>query len=191
MKCEMCSIEHNGTYASGRFCSYQCSRRFSTASKRAEINSKISNTLKGRIVERSNTPPERPCEECGTLIRKYVSEGKKLKCGSCVARSPYVRKDISKLQLMDLSGRTISKIISRAKLKCSICGWDETIGDIHHIIHKKDGGTDHPSNLIYVCPNHHRVIHTLNRYDVEFLKDRCLEKTFPDRRDFYRGITPG
>jgi len=42
--CEKCNIEHNGSYASGRFCSAKCSRSFSTSIKRKEINQKVKNT---------------------------------------------------------------------------------------------------------------------------------------------------
>ena len=49
--------------------------------------------------------------------------------------------------------RTITKILRRANIKCSICGWNESTCDIHHIIHKKDGGSDNMDNLIVVCPN--------------------------------------
>lgn len=41
--CEKCNIEHNGSYASGRFCSVKCSRSFSTSIKRKEINQKVKN----------------------------------------------------------------------------------------------------------------------------------------------------
>jgi len=41
MNCEYCDQQHEGTYGSGRFCSPQCSRGFSTRSKRSEINEKI------------------------------------------------------------------------------------------------------------------------------------------------------
>ena len=45
--CENCSLEHDGTYGSGRFCSIKCARGFSTKDKRNEINQKVSNTLIG------------------------------------------------------------------------------------------------------------------------------------------------
>jgi RNA polymerase subunit RPABC4/transcription elongation factor Spt4 len=50
MKCEHCDKEHDGDYASGRFCSNRCARGFSTKGKRAEINEKVSDSLKGRNV---------------------------------------------------------------------------------------------------------------------------------------------
>ncbi|HRV32245.1 MAG TPA: HNH endonuclease [Candidatus Paceibacterota bacterium] len=64
--------------------------------------------------------------------------------------------------LYDLSKRTISKILKRMKLPCSKCGWyvEGVVGDIHHILERKNGGTDEHNNLTYVCPNCHRLIHT-------------------------------
>lgn len=44
--CEKCLKEHDGKYASGRFCSLSCSRSFATAINRNEINRKISEKLK-------------------------------------------------------------------------------------------------------------------------------------------------
>lgn len=48
MICENCSIEHDGIYGSGRFCSSKCARGFSTKSKRTEINKRVSQKLLGR-----------------------------------------------------------------------------------------------------------------------------------------------
>ena len=50
MLCENCQKDHDGSYATGRFCSAKCSRGFSTKSKRKEINGKVSAKLKGRKV---------------------------------------------------------------------------------------------------------------------------------------------
>ena len=46
MVCENCLSPHDGTYASGRFCSSKCSRSYSTKSKRALINEKVSVSLR-------------------------------------------------------------------------------------------------------------------------------------------------
>ena len=43
--CENCGKDHDGTYASGRFCSSICARGFSTKSKREEINEKVRKKL--------------------------------------------------------------------------------------------------------------------------------------------------
>lgn len=44
MKCENCGNEHDGTYATGRFCSQHCSKSFS--SKNIEIKTKICKCIK-------------------------------------------------------------------------------------------------------------------------------------------------
>lgn len=54
-------------------------------------------------------------------------------------------------------------------LPCAICGKEAV--NLHHIIYKSQGGTDHPTNLIplcYVCHNQH---HTQNIPDKETLKN--------------------
>lgn len=48
IKCENCSNENEGKYASGRFCSSSCAKSFSTKNKRSLINSKLSKKLKGK-----------------------------------------------------------------------------------------------------------------------------------------------
>lgn len=47
--CENCGKEHEGNYASGRFCSSKCARGFSTKAKRKEINEKIRKPLIQKI----------------------------------------------------------------------------------------------------------------------------------------------
>jgi hypothetical protein len=62
----------------------------------------------------------------------------------------------SKLQL---SMRTIKKVILHLELGCSICGWDLASCDIHHIVEQCNGGTNDHSNLTLLCPNCHRLAH--------------------------------
>lgn len=38
--------------------------------------------------------------------------------------------------------------------KCVLCGYSKHT-HVHHIISNQDGGSDKPSNLITLCPNHH------------------------------------
>ena len=49
MLCESCGHPHNGLYGSGRFCSVQCARSFSTKNNRNDISIKVSKTLKSRF----------------------------------------------------------------------------------------------------------------------------------------------
>lgn len=68
---------------------------------------------------------------------------------------------------MELSTRTITKIMARSNLGCALCGWKNAKCDIHHIKDVAFGGTNDMTNLIYVCPNHHREIHEH--------RDKCTE----------------
>jgi len=42
--------------------------------------------------------------------------------------------------------------------KCAICGWEEAPTDLCHIVPQKEGGSDSLENLIFLCPNHHRML---------------------------------
>lgn len=61
--------------------------------------------------------------------------------------------------MLDVSSRTASKILKRLNIGCSLCGWNLGSLDIHHIKHRKHGGTNEHSNLTIVCPNCHRLAH--------------------------------
>jgi 5-methylcytosine-specific restriction endonuclease McrA len=41
--------------------------------------------------------------------------------------------------------------------KCAVCSFDEFV-EVHHIVPRRMGGGDHPSNLILLCPNHHALV---------------------------------
>ena len=49
MNCENCQNEHDRTYGSGRFCSFECTKSFSTKEKRSLINEKVSLKLKKEL----------------------------------------------------------------------------------------------------------------------------------------------
>lgn len=84
--------------------------------------------------------------------------------------------------ILDLSKRTITKILRRANQGCMICGWNEATCDIHHIQPKKNGGTDDNSNLIVVCPNCHRKIHD---HKLTVPNDVNIEVLFKNWTDYY------
>ena len=51
---------------------------------------------------------------------------------------------------------------------CEICG---ALADIHHIIHKHEGGYDFELNYKYLCPVHHRGVlgpHQSNSTDLRY-----------------------
>ncbi|MCM0648321.1 HNH endonuclease [Clostridium swellfunianum] len=68
--------------------------------------------------------------------------------------------------------------------KCEICGRQ---ADIHHIVHKNEGGLDFPLNYKYLCAEHHRGKqgpHKNSKVDLEYKLElqgrleRMLEKEF-------------
>jgi predicted HNH restriction endonuclease len=142
MKCENCEKEHEGTYGSGRFCAKECARGFSTKEKRIEINKKVSLKLSN---DKYN----------GLTKQQFIQ------LENAEKHASYEREN-EITTLYDLSKRTIGKILKRMKLPCSKCGWyvEGVVGDIHHILEQKNGGGNEHSNLTYVCPNCHRLIHS-------------------------------
>jgi len=58
---------------------------------------------------------------------------------------------------------------------CFVCKWDKATCDVHHIVSRRKGGTDAPTNLIVTCPNCHRLIHQgiLDINSVPTVSDRC------------------
>lgn len=59
-----------------------------------------------------------------------------------------------------VSSRTITKVMQRLKAGCALCGWNESTCDIHHIFGRKIENAHSIEKLIFLCPNHHRIIHT-------------------------------
>ena len=55
MNCENCSIQHDGKYGSGRFCSKKCSSSFSSNKNKDLKNKKISDSLKGKYTGLNNS----------------------------------------------------------------------------------------------------------------------------------------
>jgi hypothetical protein len=43
--------------------------------------------------------------------------------------------------------------------KCQFPSCNAELGPPHHIIYRSHGGPDHPSNLISLCPAHHKAAH--------------------------------
>jgi hypothetical protein len=140
-KCEYCENEHDGDYGSGRFCNHICARGFSTKAKRKEINEKVSRTLSGYDGE--------------------LTKQQRIQLEIAEKHASYVR-ETEITSILQLSKRTVTKILKRMKLGCSCCGWyvEGVSCDIHHINEKKNGGNDEHNNLTYVCPNCHRLIHS-------------------------------
>lgn len=92
------------------------------------------------------------CKHCG---RDFKSTIKTAKYCSTVCKQKNYRL---KARNNTISMKSLYKRLQH--LPCQICGWAEATRDIHHIIPVSKGGTNDLKNLIVVCPNHHRMIHS-------------------------------
>ena len=71
-----------------------------------------------------------------------------------------VKKKKNPNNLLEVSSRTVRKIIGRLKIGCSNCSWNLVGLDIHHIIPKSKGGSNNNDNLTVLCPNCYRLSHS-------------------------------
>ena len=190
MICENCGKEYDGSYGSGRFCSKSCSISYGNKNriKSIETKQKISNSVKEYF---KNNPKSQihvyTCDKCGIEFESNITlrKDRKIHCENCKQHRVHYKNIQNINSLLDISKRTITKILKRSNAKCVICGWDESTCDIHHIIPKSQGGSNTSDNLIIVCPNCHRVIHANKKYDIEYLQSLSIDKTFVNWKDFY------
>ena len=155
-----------------KFCSSSCAATYN--------NSRRTTTTKGKTKLRT-------CIRCGKEFYASIHINKhKCICEDCKKHNRLHSKNKSEIiTLKDISKRTFVKTLKRMNVKCSICGWNESTCDVHHINPKQCGGTDDFSNLIVLCPNCHRICHTTNKYSKEFLAKHNLEIEYGDWREFY------
>lgn len=190
VRCSKCGKEYtvnctSAAFAAGKYkrtCSRHCA---SSRSMTPETKQKISDSVKKTISKNKKPKHNYICESCGKefTTEHSIKKGRRVHCNECKQKRSHYKNDIT--SILDVSKRTITKILQRSNKGCSICGWNESTCDIHHIIPKSKGGNDELDNLIVVCPNCHRVIHTSNKYSTEFLKMLTIDKTFSDWKTFY------
>lgn len=55
------------------------------------------------------------------------------------------------------------EVFERQKGMCAVPGCNANGGilELHHKIPLKNGGSDNPTNLVYLCPNHHTQAHII------------------------------
>jgi ribosomal protein L37AE/L43A len=176
MKCENCGKEHNGSYGSGRFCCQSCARSFSTSKNRDIINNKRSNALLGHSVSNETRQKISKNNKSGNIeIKAKISTGYKdywnslseIEKESIIAKRKHgLNKHYFKKynSILDVSLRTVYKILDRMQIGCLICGWNEAHCDIHHINGRKIKDANSMKNLTYICPNCHRLVHS-NKID--------------------------
>jgi hypothetical protein len=106
MFCENCEIEYFNKYGSGRFCGPKCARCYSTKSKRAEINRKVSLSIRKTSGTEFLTCPScqisfswehfaNTAENLGTKETKFCSKSCKLAARKAQSSSPEFRQKMS------------------------------------------------------------------------------------------------
>lgn len=101
------------------------------------------------------------CLICGKSF--HTNDLSRKQCYECLPKTiKYASVNKKPATFLELSKRTVSKIMKRIDLPCSCCGFHVSglVLDIHHIVPKHLGGSDLMPNLTYVCPNCHRIAHT-------------------------------
>ena len=185
MKCLECSNPLE-TKDAKKFCSRSCSATFNNRNRvlTSKTKSKIRVGVLGFHAELPRSQYDYVCDKCLAAFTSYVymRKSRSVRCKSCKRVVKRATKDAR--SILELSKRTITKLLKRANFGCVMCGWDRTTLDIHHILHRSKGGTDAHQNLIALCPNCHRLAHE-GKYDLGILKTKTLDRTFPNWKDFY------
>ena len=67
-------------------------------------------------------------------------------------------KEVSSEKISTLAHDETERIIHRVGTMCCYPNCKETLAlDVHHILPRNEGGTNRDSNLIVLCPTHHRL----------------------------------
>jgi hypothetical protein len=147
----LCNSLHDGSYASGRFCSSGCAKSFATRDRREEINLRVSKALTGRPVAH-----DKGFHAGFDIHRKAWTPSERVALGELLRqkrKASYVLSVWEDLPLAERYRRVFSE--QYGKCLCGLSEWHEKrlVLEIHHI----DGAHQNNSreNLQYLCPNCH------------------------------------
>lgn len=167
--CKNCKNTYQSREKEHSFCSRSCSAIYNNKN-RGEVSEKSKKKISDALKAHYKNNPDK--------IRRGSEAAKS------VAKATKGKYNKNPKSILDFSKRTVSKICARIGLGCSNCGWNEHVCDIHHIVHKSEGGTDGHQNLAYLCPNCHRLAHAgklekekITSLDIYF-QDEWLKKYY-------------
>lgn len=108
---------------------------------------------------------------CFNCYRKVKWKPITITCMDCKKEKPHHAKgycrycynkrfytEYSRLASRKQGSGVTREVFAQLDKKCLICGFDKII-DVHHLVSKSKGGTHDLSNLIVLCPNHHKMVH--------------------------------
>ena len=92
------------------------------------------------------------CKHCSKSFNSVIKKSKY--CSNSCKQKNYRLKSKSN----NTKDRTLLKLIR--EYPCEICNYDKVHRDVHHIIPVSKNGKNEYSNLISLCPNCHREVHS-------------------------------
>ncbi len=117
-----------------------------------------------------------PIVVCKVCKRETNHHGRGL-CHRCYIRT--VIPDYYRLRSRQQYSGITPKVFEQLPKACQICGFDKIV-DAHHLIPKSKGGSHDVSNLIVLCPNHHKMVHHADhRAEAIKMIEKVLGKPYP------------
>lgn len=164
-------MTHDGSFASGRFCSMRCSRSFVTADKRAEINARVSKKLSEKF-----RPEGYWCDRCQVhfkTAREYNQH-----------RRPAHKRSFESLKK---DGTRREWLVKERGRRCEVCQNEVWNGrpipiELDHI--SGDADDNRKENLRLICPNCHAQTSTYKGGNV------ASESRKKRYRKYYAPVSP-
>ncbi len=154
MKCEYCGKEHDGNYASGRFCSKECAKGFATKKDRTEINKRLSIVNGGTGILKEKLTH---CLYCGAELkgtRKFCNGAHSAKF-----KQQELWNEVEKIKEWPGPGNNGSAriyLIAKHGHKCELCNETKWQGQpIPLVLDHIDGNSDNYklNNIRMICRN--------------------------------------
>lgn len=73
-----------------------------------------------------------------------------------------------------IDNKTRKAVYKRDGYMCALCGDPRSL-QIHHYRHRSQGGTNHPMNLITLCPYCHGVLHGTVPPEIDYMTGEELD----------------
>jgi len=142
--CKNCGLRFSTKDGRKIFCSRSCSAQYNN-SKRDPISEEQRKKISEGLRKHYADNPDK------------IVKGKKASERAGSSTKGKYKEDID--SILEASPRTVSKILKRLELGCSVCNWKEGSLDVHHIRGRKIEHANSHSNLTVLCPNCHRLAH--------------------------------
>lgn len=108
---------------------------------------------------------KKDCPVCGTKFDAIVGSKREKQTCSYACSNTLFRSGDNNGQFKNGISNYRSRCARKYKEECIICGWSISV-DSHHI--DENHNNNDPDNLVFLCPNHHRMAH-LKEYKDQIL----------------------